>query len=172
MTFATILLAVSLPVHAHTTSQIDTWLGEWQDTIPHGGLSVTDPHIDSLSDFIDRHQWYFHPPVRPLSRNLPGRGMGTNVEQWRGLVAAHFPADQIDRALCIMSYESGGNPQAKNPTSSARGLMQILASLWAPHFGVSYDALYDPETNIRLARRIYDSQGWWAWSPYKRGRCR
>lgn len=93
------------------------------------------------------------------------------VERWRPLVAEHFP-NQTDRALCIMEHESRGNPNAKNPNSSARGLFQILASLWAPHFNVSYQQLYDPETNVRLAREIYDMQGWRAWSPYKRGECR
>jgi hypothetical protein len=40
-----------------------------------------------------------------------------------------------------------------------------MASVWAPTFGVSYDSLYDPELNVALARRIYDIQGWGAWSP-------
>ncbi len=74
--------------------------------------------------------------------------------------------------LCLVWYESKGDPNAKNPTSSARGLTQILASSWASYFGVTYDDLYDPETNVRLAKEIYDIQGWDAWSPYKRGLCR
>ena len=97
------------------------------------------------------------------------------VEHWRPLVAGHFsdlgPA-AVDRVLCLMSYESGGNPTAKNPNSSARGLMQVLASLWAPHFGLTYEQLYVPEINLWAARQIYNSQGWWAWAPYVRGLCR
>lgn len=105
------------------------------------------------------------------------RGMGngtTDVEQWRPLVAGHFSdlgQETVETALCVMRYESGGNHNAKNPTSSARGLMQILASLWAPHFGVSYNDLYKPELNLYIARQIYDSLGWGAWSAYNRGRC-
>ena len=100
------------------------------------------------------------------------RGVGTNTEQWRPLVATHWPAPLVDTAMCLMQYESGGNPDAKNPESSARGLFQIMASVWAPTFGVSYDDLYDPELNVRLAHRIYETQGWTAWSPYNRGLCR
>jgi soluble lytic murein transglycosylase-like protein len=100
------------------------------------------------------------------------QGVGTNWEQWRPLVAEHFPGELTSTAVCLLRHESGGNPKAKNPTSSARGLFQIMASVWAPTFGVSYDSLYDPELNVALARRIYDIQGWGAWSPWNRGLCR
>jgi len=117
------------------------WAQAWLD---HQANSLPLPHI--------------HLPIQF------GGGIGSDVEQWRELVAAYFPADQVDHALTIMACESGGNAGAKNPTSSARGLFQILASLWAPNFGVTYEALYDPETNVRLARRIWDQSGWGAWS--------
>lgn len=94
------------------------------------------------------------------------------VERWRPLVASEFPGDEVDTALCIIRHESRGDPEADNPRSSARGLFQILGSLWAPHYGVSRAELYDPVTNARLARDIWDNYGWWAWSPYKRGACR
>jgi len=100
------------------------------------------------------------------------RGMGNNVEQWRLLVTTYFGPDLVPTALCLISYESGGNPDAKNPTSSARGLFQLLGSLWAPYFGVTLDQLYDPGTNVRLARQVYELQGWGAWTPYQRGLCR
>lgn len=111
-------------------------------------------------------------PSSSTSSSSSGRGMGSNVEQWRPLVEAHFPADAVDRMMCLMRHESGGNPSAKNPRSSARGLFQILGSLWAPHFGVAQDDLYDAETNVRLARKIWDQQGYRAWSPWNRGLCR
>lgn len=112
------------------------------------------------------------PPPPTTSHPQPYRGMGTDVERWRSLVASYFRAEDVERALCLMSYESGGNPNAKNPTSSARGLMQILGSLWAPHFGVTLEELYDPHINLAIAAQIRDSQGWTAWAPYNRGLCR
>ena len=95
-------------------------------------------------------------------------GMGSDVEQWRALVADHF--SDIEMALCVMRYESGGNPRAASPTDD-HGLFQIHYPIWGPAFGVSRQDLYDPETNVRLARRIWESQGWSAWSAYNRGRC-
>ena len=103
------------------------------------------------------------PPHSHMSTSTTGRGMGSNVEQWRPLVKTYF-GDLANHALCIMKWESGGNPDIKNLHSSARGLFQILASLWAPYFGVTYDQLYDPATNIRLAHLIYLSSGWGAWN--------
>jgi soluble lytic murein transglycosylase-like protein len=101
----------------------------------------------------------------------PYRGIGAGVEQWSDLVAVYFePADRA-RVLCLMGYESGGNPNALSPTQDY-GLMQIHAPIWAPTFGVSYSDLFDPRLNLMLARRILDRQGWTAWSPYKRGLCR
>lgn len=100
------------------------------------------------------------------------RGMGSDVERWRCLVEQYFDSSQVETMMCLMLHESGGNPNARNPRSTARGLFQILGSLWAPHFGVAQDDLYDPVLNVRLAREIYDRQGYDAWSPYKRGLCR
>lgn len=111
-------------------------------------------------------------PPRLIVQPSLFRGLGSDVARWQPLVEIHFTTEQVATVMCLMGYESGGDPNAKNPTSSARGLMQIMASLWAPYFGVSYEALYDPETNIRLARQVYDRQGWAAWSPYNEGRCR
>ena len=91
-------------------------------------------------------------------------GMGSGVEQWRGLVAAYFPADQVDTALRVMACESGGNPNAYNP-SGASGLMQVLSS-WADNFGVSPDDLFNPETNIWIASELYYDGGWGHWVCY------
>lgn len=94
------------------------------------------------------------------------------VERWRPLVAEFFPAEEVETAMCIIERESGGYPGADNPHSSAAGLFQILQSLWGPHYGVSTADLYDPMTNVRIARAIWAEHGWVAWSPYLRGSCR
>jgi len=112
-----------------------------------------------------------HQPSSVSRETRTYRGIGTNVEQWRGLVEHYFEPGDVERVLCLMHYESGGNPNAKNPRSSARGLMQILGSLWAPHFGVALTDLYNPDINLSIARDIRDSQGWAAWAPYNRGLC-
>ena len=97
-------------------------------------------------------------------------GMGSDVEQWRSLVVAHFGVELADTALCLMGHESGGNPNAQNPSSGASGLMQVLKS-WADDFGVSPDDLFDPATNLSISRSLYDDGGWGHWSPWNRGEC-
>ncbi len=102
---------------------------------------------------------HIHLPIvfspRPVSS--PG------VEQWRTLVTTHFPAESVETMLCIMWYESRGDPGAQNPTSSAAGLFQIMGFWWDKYGGDRYD----PETNTALARIIYDKQGYGAWNPYR-----
>lgn len=180
-----IWVIVAGPADAHTTEEISQWETEWQERFDE---VVDNPPLDPEAikvlvvervDFVTRHRCHYEvcraepAPVRSgSSSGGPDRGLGGNVEQWRGLVAQYFAPGEVDTALCLMRHESGGNPNAKNPRSSARGLMQVLASLWAPHFGVSYEALYDPSTNLSIAAQIHDQQGWWAWSPYGRGLCR
>ena len=92
------------------------------------------------------------------------RGMGSNWGQWEGLIAAYFPADQLPTALCVVEHESGGNPNAKNPTSGAAGLFQIMPFWWDAYGGDRYDLA----TNVALARVIWDGYGWGAWSAYAR----
>lgn len=97
-------------------------------------------------------------------RSVAFEHMVDPVERWRLLVDAYFPDDEVETALCIIRHESGGDPEADNPRSSAAGLFQILGSLWAPQFGVSQSQLYDPAMNVRLARIIWDESGWGAWT--------
>jgi soluble lytic murein transglycosylase-like protein len=111
----------------------------------------------------------------PIAQASVNRGMGnrsSDVEEWRPLVAGHFEPEDVDRILCLMEHESGGNPNAANPRSSARGLMQVMASVWATEFDVTWDQLYEPEINLYVARQILDRQGFTAWAPYNRGLCR
>lgn len=166
MTSIILALSLLLPMTAHSGDEIVAWLDAWEARVPPGGLSVESPLVDELHVFMERHADHFNPPPpSPAVRRV-------GVDRWRDLVARHFPSAEVDRALCIMYHESRGKPDAANTESSARGLMQIMHSLWGPHFGVSEQQLYDPETNVRIARKVWDRQGWWAWSPYKRGDCR
>jgi soluble lytic murein transglycosylase-like protein len=95
----------------------------------------------------------------------------SDVSQWLPLVAGHFNPEDVETALCLIGFESGGNPNARNQSSGASGLMQILPS-WAPKFGVSREDLFKPEINLYIARQLKDDGGWRHWSPYKRGECR
>jgi hypothetical protein len=97
--------------------------------------------------------------------------VGDSPEHWRPLVALYFDAEDVDRALCLMEKESAGDPDARNPSSGAAGLMQVMP-FWAETHGYDYDDLFNPGINLWIASQIRDQQGWSAWSPYLRGECR
>ncbi len=73
------------------------------------------------------------------------------VEQWRGLVAAYFPADRVEEALRVMHCESKGDPNARNPYSGAAGLFQFMPRTWgwaSAEAGFDGASVYDPEANV------------------------
>ena len=101
--------------------------------------------------------------------------MGSNTEQWAGLVAEYFPANQVAMALCVIRGESGGNPGADNPRSSAAGLWQFLRSTWDDMVprdvtGGSYasGAVYDPVASTRAAAWLWANAGWSQWNAASR----
>lgn len=92
-----------------------------------------------------------------------------NVEAWRPLVAAYFGPNEVERALRVIYCESSGDPNAKNPSSSASGLFQHLSRFWAER---SIDAgwagadIFDPEANVAVAAwLVYNGGGWSHWNP-------
>lgn len=69
--------------------------------------------------------------------------------------------------LRIAFAESGFNPLAKNPNSTASGLFQILKGTWAAH--KCEGEVFDAEDNIACARKIYDRNGTRDWLASKNG---
>ena len=165
--------ALVLPFTAHTVTELEQWQADWNDRAMH---SLDVGMMDERRDMRSRHSWYFDPqpeevmaPVGTLRTTSVTTPPPTTagVEQWRTLVAAYFPADQVDRALRVMACESGGDPNAYNP-SGASGLMQVLSS-WADNFGYRPADLFDPAINLRVARYLWDDgearvgNGWVHW---------
>ena len=85
-----------------------------------------------------------------------------------------FSEDVIPTFIAISQAESGLNPRALNPDTStgdySLGLFQInmlgkMGDERRRQFGLkANEELYDPRTNVRAAKAIYDSQGLGAWS--------
>lgn len=82
------------------------------------------------------------------------------------LVVKYWPADLVPWALAIIECESGFDPWAKNPTSTAAGLFQFLRSTWdkgpAPALGLpAYwtGAPYVAEWNVQAAAWLYANWG-------------
>ncbi len=97
---------------------------------------------------------------------LDSSGLPAAVEQWRPLVAASFPEDQVDRALEVIRCESGGDPEATHTISGAAGLFQHLPGFWEERSttaGRSGAAIHDPEANIAVAAFLAARDGWIHW---------
>ncbi|MGA7270041.1 MAG: transglycosylase SLT domain-containing protein [Acidimicrobiia bacterium] len=110
-------------------------------------------------------------PLVPPCGYPPGMVVGVlvGVERWRPLVERYFQPGDVDRALAVIRCESGGDPVAANPRSSARGLFQHLARLWpkrAAQAGRPGADIFDPEDNVAVAAwLVYHGGGWSHWNP-------
>ena len=161
-----VLLLFTLALPASAQSEVCEWVSQ----VNLDSRLLDDTFLTIwVSCRSDQDAPHTHPP--PSGRTgTTSWSVGAGVEQWRGLVAVYFPSDQVDRALCIMGFESKGDPNAYN-SSGASGLMQVLAS-WADDYGVAPSDLFIPEVNLRIAADLYLKDGWVHWNPWKRGECR
>lgn len=172
------LTLVSLPAMGHSPDELAEWQDGWFERVhDHGGI-ISPRLMDEWQDWRERHPCseVLGTPCKPRpvarassssgsSGSSAARGMGSNVEQWRDLVVAHF-GDNAARALRVMACESGGNPNAMHPRSKASGLFQFLPSTWKTVTGETYPGnVFDGPSNIAAAAKL--SKGgstWQQWS--------
>ncbi len=149
-----------MPVAAHSTTELDDWLEEWEQVMT---VDVSWPVIADWTDMATRHPRYFGRQI-PRIHTHSARTYTGGVEQWRSLVATYFRAEDVDRAMRILACESGGNPNAKNPRSSASGLFQNLGKYWAARSaaaGYAGASIFDPTANVAVAAWLRDQPGGW-----------
>ena len=92
---------------------------------------------------------------------------------------AGFDPSVSPKMAAIALAESGGDPYAHNPNAStgdnSYGLMQInMLGAMGPERRAAFklqsnEELFDPVTNFKAAKDIYDSQGLDAWSVHRSG---
>jgi hypothetical protein len=114
----------------------------------------------------------------PLWRASPS---GTrNVEEWRSLVTAHWPAGRVDCVLGIIKRESNGDPQAVNGSTSVFGLMQHAGGYWNWRAaGADYiddnditAHIYNADANVAAGLFLAEYQEnrgnpwWWDWKAW------
>lgn len=128
-------------------------------TVVAGGLDI--PYSTSTTTTVAT--------VRRVQAAPTYRVVPQNVEVWRPLVATYFAPEDVSRALSVISCESSGDPNAKNPTSSARGLFQHLGRFWPERSvkaGVPGADIFDPVANTIVASwLVYEGGGWSHWNP-------
>jgi hypothetical protein len=87
-----------------------------------------------------------------------------SVERWHApAIAAGWTEADWQTLSCIINRESGGIATAKNSSSGAAGLLQIMYSIHASWLGVSAEQLLDGPTNLRLGRTLFVARGWSPW---------
>jgi hypothetical protein len=101
-----------------------------------------------------------------------------SADEIRGFAkGAGFSGKDLDIAVAVAFAESGGNPRSHNgtPPDNSYGLMQInMLGGMGPERRAKFNLksnedLYDPATNMRVARGIFKGSGWKAWTTYTRG---
>ena len=100
-------------------------------------------------------------------------GIPVPVEAVHSIYRA-FPEEAHCKAVCVMRWESGFNPNAANPVSSARGPWQFLRGSWTAYSTHPDYAAMDPADvdlgerfdwweSTRLAAIVWEQDGWRPW---------
>lgn len=147
---------------------------------PDSAVTWTDPQLAPPRPDTAIETWYDCRPPRHDAVCVDGfdtdeviaavlRSEPANAEAWRPIVELYFEERHVNRALRVMRCESGGDPSAKNPRSTASGLFQHLGSLWTPRAeraGWAGADVFDPHANIAVAAwLVYEGGGWGHWNP-------
>ena len=103
--------------------------------------------------------------AQPVKVELPAPQL-EGCERYRSLISQY--SWDVSIAMAVMQAESSCNPAAYSETRD-RGLMQINA-VHADKVDGNLDRLFDPATNIQVAYRVYQSQGWNGWMAYVNGK--
>jgi hypothetical protein len=154
-----LLAAVTLAGPAYTP--VDHYLSDWMGRVEtEGAITV---------ELVHEYRAFFAllapppppSPTRPAARHgaSPVRSHAPGVEQWRPLIEAHFQPADVPWAMRVMACESGGDPYAKNPRSTASGLFQFLRGWWSGAWGYPAFDPFDPEANVRAAAWLYYTDG-------------
>ena len=111
------------------------------------------------------------PPAPPTTAPAPGStaSSGGRCVGWEAMLARESPGWSVERMSRIMYRESRCQPGARNRSSSATGLLQVLASHcpWLARqldTWCSRDRLTDPTFNLQAAAVLWVEQGYGAWS--------
>ena len=142
-------------------------------------MPVAAPHIDWDALTLDQQMalidvWRPDPPERvqvflPSFSTLPPAPVGplppVEVE---GLIRTYFQPEDVDLAIQICWCESRFDASARNPTSTASGLFQVMKGWWSGEWS-SYPPFdpYDPNENTKFSAWLFYNSGVQNWNASK-----
>ena len=148
-------------------------------TLPSYARGVGGP---SLNPGFQQMSWEQNPidTANLQSTTESGQPRMISIQQRAEILASvGFPQEIIPIMIAISGGESGGDAGAHNPNrntgDNSYGLWQInmidtLGPSRRKNLGLTDNRqLFDPLTNARAAKAIYDSQGLHAWTVYSKG---
>src|SRR5665647_200647 len=128
-----------------------------------GACSVTKAHraVHAAHRVYVRAASRYREAKRVLSATRAAASLyGSGVARWVRLArGTGWPWSQIPTLMLVIDRESGGNPNAKNPTSTASGLLQLMSIHWAGKFNP-----FAPRLNLSYGCKLWRGSGWQPWS--------
>ena len=136
--------------------------------------NMFDSLLDSLNEVSGGEK--SNPNAEPQTPMLPSSGKYGVKELIALAKSAGFTDEESIKMAALAMAESGGDPgeryNPKGSTEDSYGLWQInmdpkYRDERLSMFGISsVEELYDPVTNVKAAKIIYDLQGYNAWTTY------
>src|SRR5665647_2502320 len=84
---------------------------------------------------------------------------GANTGRWVRLArCVGWPWGQMPTLMFVIDRESGGDPAAKNPASTASGLLQFLSDWWSDRWDP-----FQPRANLRRGYLAWREIRWQPW---------
>lgn len=102
-----------------------------------------------------------------INSSTPIANAGSSASSYQNYAFALFPqfgwgTDQQDPLIKLWNQESGWNPNAQNPTSTAYGIAQFLDSTWGPYGSKTSDPSLQIKYGLEYIRdRYHDPAGAW-----------
>lgn len=130
---------------------------------PNGSFSARDARADvrAAERHLERAEARLREARHVLSATRAYSTLyGTSVGRWVRLARrAGWQWPQLPTLMLVIHRESGGNPCARNPASTASGLLQFLASWWSSRWNPM-----DPKVTLAHGYRAWRDVGWAPWA--------
>ena len=140
-------------------------------------LSLFDKEVSVVQKYVVKPKPKVEPKIieKPVQQPIISQPIIVGVEKLRSVVAEYFPPEQVNNALMVIQYESGGNLNATNwgdyyrvswRTPSA-GIFQHNPPLPCHQWSISTQTNNSNTCSIRedvkLAYDKWNTRGWQPW---------